>query len=298
MKWIKRGLIVVAVLVVLAAGALFAGVQLADQKMNRRLSVPAYALTLPTDAASLERGKYLFSSRGCAECHGANGAGHVFIDSGGLRAKAPNISTGAGSVTKSYSVADWERTIRHGIKPDGRPVFIMPSEDYNRLTDTDVAALVAYASQLPPAEGSAAEFTLPLPVRVLYGFGAIPDAAARIDHALAPSKPVPTGVTVEHGAYVANMCIGCHGAGLSGGKIPGGPPDWPAAANLTPGEGSVMGRYADVKAFAAMFKTGQRPDGAKVQVMPFETLREMNDVDVQALHLFLKSLPAKAAGNR
>jgi mono/diheme cytochrome c family protein len=298
MKWIKRGLIAVVVLAVLAAGALFAGVQLADQKMNRRLNVPAYALTLPTDTASLERGKYLFSSRGCAECHGANGAGRVFIDSGGLRAKAPNINTGAGSVTKSYSVGDWERAIRHGIKPDGRPVFIMPSEDYNRLTDADVAALVAYASHLPPTEGGGAEFTLPLPVRVLYGFGAIPDAAARIDHAMAPSKPVPTGVTVEHGAYVANMCIGCHGPGLSGGKIPGGPPDWPAAANLTPGEGSVMGRYADGKTFAAMLKSGQRPDGAKVPVMPFETLRELSDIDVQALHLFLKSLPARAAGNR
>jgi cytochrome c553 len=115
---------------------------------------------------------------------------------------------------------------------------------------------------------------------------------------MAPSKPVPTGVTVEHGAYVANMCIGCHGPGLSGGKIPGGPPDWPAAANLTPGEGSVMGRYADGKTFAAMLKSGQRPDGAKVQVMPFETLRELSDIDVQALHLFLKSLPARAAGNR
>ena len=95
MKWIKRGLITVVVLAVLAGCAVFAGVQLAKRKMDRRLSVPAYALALPTDTTALERGKYLFSSRGCADCHGANGAGRVFINDGGLMAKAPNISTGA-----------------------------------------------------------------------------------------------------------------------------------------------------------------------------------------------------------
>ena len=298
-RWIKRGLIVLVVLALLAGAVLFTGLQLEQGKKERRVAVPAYALAQPDDAASLERGKYLFSSRGCAECHGANGAGRVFINDGkGVMAKAPNISRGPGSVTTSYSVADWERTIRHGVKPDGRPVFIMPSEDYNRLTDPDVAALVAYARRLPPAEGSGAQFAFPLPVRALYGFGAIHDAAEKIDHTLAPAKPVASGVTVEHGAYVANMCIGCHGTGLSGGKIPGGPPDWPVAANLTPGEGSVMGQYADANAFATMFKTGQRSDGVKVRVMPFESLRELSDVDVQALHVFLKSLPARAAGSR
>ncbi len=64
-------------------------------------------------------------------------------------------------------------------------------------------------------------------------------------------------MTIDHGAYVANMCLGCHGAKLNGGKIPGGPPDWPPAANLTPGEGSVMTRYADADTFARLFQVGQ-----------------------------------------
>ncbi len=278
---------------------LFAGVQLAEHKMNRHVSVPSYALNLASDAASLARGRYLFASRGCAECHGTDGAGRTFIDDGkGTIAKAPNISPGAGSVVTAYTAADWERTVRHGVKPDGRPVFIMPSEDYNRLNDDDTAALLAYARSLPPAAGSGARFEFPAPVRALYGFGAIHDAAEKIDHALPPAKPVTSGVTLEYGAYVANMCQGCHGPGLSGGKIPGGPPDWPPAANLTPGEASVMGRYADVAAFAAMFKSGKRADGTAVRVMPFATLRELSDSDVQALYLYLKSLAPRAAGNR
>ena len=68
-------------------------------------------------------------------------------------------------------------------------------------------------------------------------------AGGKIDHSLPPSQPVAAALSVEHGKYVAAMCIGCHGATLSGGKIPGGPPDWPAAANITPGDKSVMPAY-------------------------------------------------------
>jgi hypothetical protein len=103
-------------------------------------------------------------------------------------------------------------------------------------------------------------------------------------------------VNLQHGAYVANMCLGCHGEKLAGGKVPGGPPDWPAAANLTSAANSGMAAYADPDAFLKMFRTGVRPDGTKIQVMPFESLREMNDTDVRALHLYLKSLPPRPQG--
>jgi hypothetical protein len=68
---------------------------------------------------------------------------------------------------------------------------------------------------------------------------------------------------VQHGAYVANMCLGCHNAHLTGGRIPGGPPDWPPAANLTPVANSGMRAYAQPEAFMKMFKTGLRADGAR-----------------------------------
>jgi mono/diheme cytochrome c family protein len=110
---------------------------------------------------------------------------------------------------------------------------------------------------------------------------------------------MPDAPTAAHGAYVVNTCIGCHGANLSGGKVPGAPPDWPAAANLTPGEGSAMPRYADAESFKAMLRSGKRPDGSAVSpVMPFGALKELNDVDAQALYLHLKALSPKAFGNR
>ena len=116
---------------------------------------------------------------------------------------------------------------------------------------------------------------LPLPVKVTAASVAflIPLKRSTIARR---HLPVAAAVTVEHGAYVAAMCIGCHGAGLSGGKIPGGPPDWPAAANITPGDKSGMLAYKDAAAFASMIKTGIVADGSTIKVMPFESLRELN----------------------
>ena len=157
---------------------------------------------------------------------------------------------------------------------------------------------MAYVRSLPPVSGSAAVVELPLPMKVMYGYGAIEDAAQKIDHSLPPPRPVAAGVNAGHGAYVANMCIGCHGPGLSGGKIPGTPPDWAPAANLTPGECSVLARYPDADAFVAMLRSGKQPDGTSVSVMPFASLRELDDVDAKAVYAYLKTVPARPFGQR
>lgn len=296
-RWIRWTGTAVASLLLLAAAAVAGGKVLAERKRLRQVDVAVAPVAYANDAQSLERGRYLFQSRGCTECHGTSGGGRDFVNDGkGMRLAGPNITSGG--VTALYQPADWVRSIRHGVNPQGRPLMVMPSEDYNRLTDVDLAALVSYLRRLPPQQGGAAVVELPLPVLALYGYGVIEDAAERIDHRRPPEQPVAEGANVQHGAYVANMCIGCHGEHLSGGKIPGGPPEWPAAANLTPGQDSAMGRYPDAASFATMLRSGKRPDGSAIQVMPFGSLAQINDVDAQALHAYLKSVPARASGTR
>jgi len=299
-KWIKRGGLVALGAVGLAVAALLIGAGLGERKMQRHIDVKLSAVGYRSDAASIERGRYLFKSRNCAECHGADGAGKDVINDGkGLRIHAPDITPAAGSPVARYSALDWTRTIRHGVKPDGRPAIVMPSEDYARLTDDDVAAIVGYVRQLPSGAGGTAVIEFPLLVRALYAAGLVMDAAERIDHALPPARPVPEAVTAEHGAYVANTCIGCHGERLSGGKIPGSPPDWPPASNLTPGDGSALARYPSAESFIAMFRSGRRPDGSAVSpVMPFGGLKEMSETDVRALYLHLKGVPPRPSGQR
>ena len=274
-KTLKYAAIAVAVVALIAvtSGARGGLARRAQAQPHHR--APGRPVPFVSDETSIRRGKYLYESRGCMECHGANGAGRELVnDDAGMYIRSPNISPGPGSVVKGYTETDWVRTIRHGVSPQKHPMTMMPSRDYSRMTDADFAALVAYVRSLPPVAGEAAVIRQPLMVQALYAVGAIKDDVELIDHALPPPTPVAETVSVEHGRYVAYMCIGCHGDGFSGGPIPGAPPDWPPAANLTPGSGSAMSSYDSSGKFLAMMRTGKRPDGHAVSpVMPFETLR-------------------------
>src|SRR5688572_11907977 len=102
-RWIKYGVIGIAALAVLAGAALALGSVMADRKMQRRIEVAGLPVALKSDATSIERGRYLFASRGCVDCHGANGGGRTFHDDGkGFVIAGPNISPGPGSVTAAY----------------------------------------------------------------------------------------------------------------------------------------------------------------------------------------------------
>lgn len=298
-KWVKRTSFLLVGLALLGVVTAVVGKAIGERKMARVVAFPLPPLSVPADASRIEQGRYLYNTRGCAECHGINGAGKVVVRDGGMYVVAPNITGGENSVTRAYKLDDWVRVVRHGVKPNGNPVQMMPSEDYNRLTDEDMAALVSFLQQMPAMAGERARIDVPMPVKVLYGFGVIEDAAEKIDHLKQPPQPVPADVTVEYGAYVANTCIGCHGPQLSGGKIPGGAPTWPAAANLTPGKGSAMTRYATPELFITMLRSGRRPDGTAISsVMPFGSLGKMNETELRALYAYIKSVPAREAGQR
>lgn len=289
-KTLRITIIFLSVLL-LAALAAAAGLLLNSQRLfNRQVTVLAAPVPYATGAVSMARGEYLFKSRDCAACHGAGGEGQLHIDDPiGLKVRSANLTRGAGSAVLDYDEAAWVRAIRHGVKRDGRPLFVMPSEGYNRLTDSDLADLVAYVRSLPPRDSAPASFQLPLVVRLLHGAGQIPDAAAKIDHRLPPQKTVATADAVELGRYVAQTCMGCHGAQLKGGPIPGTPPSWPAAADLSGGSNGAMRRYADVQAFSTLLRSGTRPDGGRVAAeMP--TNPHLNDQDLNALFVFLQSL--------
>jgi mono/diheme cytochrome c family protein len=300
-KPIKIALVSLTTLVVLVAAAAGVVSKLSDRKLHRVVQLPPIQATLPSADGHLEHGEYLFKTRGCMDCHGADGAGSVVIDDkqSGLFVRAPNITSGGASPTRSYTDTDWVRTLRHGVKPSGQPLLIMPSEDYARMTDVDVGAIVAYVRSLPPANAGAAEIReFPLPIKAAYLFGAIKDAAEKIDHTAPPTQEVGDTV-LARGQYVAQGCTGCHGQHFSGGKIPGTPPSWPPAANLTSAPDSAMAHYTTAEQFKSMLRMGKRPDGSAVStVMPFKALAYMNDSEVDALFAFLKTLEPRPFGGR
>src|SRR5450432_1857034 len=163
-SWIRRGVWTLAIVIGGVAVAFLVLVGLGTRKIDRHIDLAVAPVPARSDAAGVERGRYLFMSRGCGECHGANGAGRVMLDKDGMFVRSANITPQPGSAVDGYTPVDWVRTIRHGVKRDRRPVMIMPSEDYNRLVDGDVAALIAFTSRLAPVAGPASEVRLPLPV--------------------------------------------------------------------------------------------------------------------------------------
>jgi len=287
--------VVLGGLAVLAAAAFAGAVWLGQRKLDRIVEVKVVPVPFAKGAAALKLGRYLFESRGCAECHAADGHGLAFIDApNGMFVKSPDITTGAGGVVRDYTEGDWVRAIRHGVSPAGHALVAMPSGDYIAMSDGDFAALVAYVRNLPPVGGSGAEIRLPLHVKALYGVGMIRDAAEAIDHRRRPAPDMAPAGTAAYGDYLAQMCTGCHGADLAGGPIPGAPPEWPPAARLVPGPGYVMGRYDTLEKFTAMMRAGKRPDGTPVSaVMPFATLRNLDETDLAALYASLTTPPSE-----
>src|SRR5262245_30259752 len=76
-----------------------------------------------TGSPAPERGKHLLESRyGCRECHSRDFSGGVMIDDLAIgRLLGPNLTGGAGGRTAGFRPADWDRIVRHGVKPGGTP---------------------------------------------------------------------------------------------------------------------------------------------------------------------------------
>ena len=67
-RWTKWTASLVGVAVVLVAGVAVVGSQMADSKIQRQIRVSVQPVAIPATAQALERGAYLYNSRGCADC--------------------------------------------------------------------------------------------------------------------------------------------------------------------------------------------------------------------------------------
>jgi mono/diheme cytochrome c family protein len=296
-KWIGIPVGALLGLLVVALGVVYG---VTEARMRKSYAVEPQAIRIPTDAESIAMGKHMLTIRGCHDCHGDNYAGQVFIDDAPGRLIASNLTRGQGGVGSRYTDTDWVRAIRHGIGPNGRSLLFMPSYEYYPISDEDLGKMIAYLKSVPPVDN-------PLPTnavrplgRALMLAGELPLLAAEmIDHT-APRKPAPPpGATVEYGEYLAMGCVGCHGFGFSGGKIPGTPPDFPLAANITPDNATGIGSWTEADFFRAM-REGKRPDGSDINpFMPWATVTsQMTDDEIRAIWLYLRTVPSRPVGNR
>jgi cytochrome c553 len=292
--YLVAGLVAV---IAVAAVAIYFG---SNAKLKKTYVVNVQPVSMPDagDAAALARGKHLAVTRGCTECHAADLGGAKVIENGAMGAvHGPNLTRGQGGVPANWTDLDYVRAIRHGVAQDGRGLFLMPSTDYARFSDTDMGALIAYIKSMPPVNRPRGPVALGPVARGLTAAGKIKLAAEEIDHANVKPAVVTPGVTVEYGRYVAASCSGCHGANFSGGKIEVGPPDWPAAANLTPHADGRLAKWSEAD-FLKAVRTQKRPDGSAINPVMPAAFGAMDDVELKAIWVFFKTLPATATGVR
>ena len=246
---------------------------------------------------AVARGRHLVHDRlGCATCHGEDFGGSVPVDDlPVLRLAAPNI-TPAG-VVAGWSVADWDRIVRHGVLRGGRTAW-MPSADYAGLSDRELSDLVSYLETVPPVERPSGATEVGFVGKLLVAVGVIPLVAEIIDHEAAPpAEEPPYGPTAAYGAHLGQTCAGCHGQGLSGGPIPGAPPEWKEASNLTPAPDGLAG-WTEAQ-FLSFLADGERPDGTRVDPsMPLALTRGLDPTEGRALWAWLRSVPARPRGGR
>lgn len=254
----------------------------------------AVALAVSRDAQQIDRGRHLVMTRGCTDCHGDDLAGKKMVDEQPMgRLYGANLT-----LAGAHSSSDLERAIRQGLRTDGRSLVLMPTLDYAGLSDSDTAALVAYLQSLSPkgeAVPPAAPGVLP---RVLWMFGKFPLLSHEEIEGRSIVRPeLEPAVTAEYGAYVAQVCQGCHNPSFTGGPMAGAPPEAPQPANLTPHVSGLAG-WSEAGFITAM-RTGMRPDGRALDTfMPWQTFSRMSDVELRATWQFLSTLPPKAKGQR
>ncbi|MGZ3788399.1 MAG: c-type cytochrome [Bacteriovorax sp.] len=284
------------------------------------LSSACYA-ALPTDQR-LERGKYIFNSSGCMNCHSPDRnqpltGGKKMVSSFGTF-YTPNISS-----DKNFGIGSWTdeqflTAVKRGISPSGEyyyPSFSFAS--YSKLTDEDVLAMRAYMNTLPPFQNQNRPHELKFPFnqrKILLAWRAL---NFRKDHVSIPQETVfkYQGTFRPHkdktkewnnGAYLVEAslhCTECHTprnklGGLEENKwMAGGivqDEDEPAA-NITSDKETGLGKWGrdDWKTFLT---DGSKPDGDEVSGEMYRIIKygtsKLSASDLDDVITYLQDLKA------
>ena len=237
---------------------------------------------------AVARGKHLLESRyGCFDCHGRDLGGGTMIDAPPVgQFFGVNLTSGKGGVVAKYTVADWDRIVRHGVKPDGKGT-VMPSVDFLSMSDQELSDIISYVRAQPPVDREMARPEYGPVGLMLMAKGDINITAELADHQKAHERlPPQSSDTKVFGKHLAQVCVGCHGRELKGGPIAGGDPSWPPAADISR---SALANWT-LEDFKRSLVEGKRRDGQALKVpMSFITAygSKLTDQELQAMWTFL-----------
>jgi mono/diheme cytochrome c family protein len=270
---------------------------------------------LGADATSeVERGRELVTLADCKACHTRRGeapfAGDRPIPTPFGTFYSPNITSDAETGIGNWSEDNFWRALHNGRAPDGRALYpAFPYTNYTRISRRDANAMFAYLKTIPPVRAVARKHELDFP----YSSRVLLRAWQRLYfkpgvQAADPQKSAEW----NRGAYLVEglgHCDACHesrnsfGAlvaqnSFSGGRIYG----WYAPALDTPLESGLQDwNEADIVSLLQAGRTAQVSGtgnhasamGPMAEVV-FESLQHAAPDEMQAMAVYLKSLPRRA----
>lgn len=273
LRWAGYGIATIAVLILIGMLAVWV---ISSQKIHASIEPRGETLATPTPAqvADAERqGRIL----GCFSCHGEGLRGKKMFDQPGVGTVwAPNLTLVAAKANDQQLA----RAIRQGIGVDGRSLFIMPSENFQNLSDQQVAAIIAMVRSLPRGGASSPATEYGPLGRLGIAMGKFESAPALVA-AFATREPIRLGEKYEAGRRLASLyCSGCHNADLTGKPI--GP------SEVSP-DLAIVGAY-DPAAFQKLLRTGVPAGGQKLGMMGATAksdLSHLNDAEIDQLYAYL-----------
>ena len=272
-RWLGYGVGAIAVLVVAAVVLIWA---LSERALAERVEPAESRLAAPTPA-QLADGERQLTILGCVSCHGPNLQGKKFVDLPGIATiHAPNIAR----LAPTMSDARLDHAIRQGIGHDGRALFIMPSQQYQFLTDQEVAALIGAIRRLPAVGSEQPPIKLGPKGRVGVALGKFPNIPSRIAAYRSNALPDLGSATATGRHLVQTRCSDCHGADLKGQELEPGT----VSADL-----SIVGAY-DSEQFRTLLRTGVAPGNKKLGLMGSVARNDfshMTDEEIDAVHGYL-----------
>ncbi|MBL7944172.1 MAG: c-type cytochrome [Flavobacteriales bacterium] len=290
LKWIGIVLGSLIGLILLAGTSLYF---VGRASLTKVYDIPPSGIVLPTDEASLERGKHIVETA-CTGCHGTDLGGiRPFFDMDGIAAMdSVNLTSGEGGIGNTYTDEDYVRAIRHGVSPDGTPNYMPTVPYFQYMSDEDLGAVVAYIRSVPSVDRITSSFHAEPLGYILFAAGAFGEMPAEVVlHQNNVTAPEP-GITVEYGEYRLRIsaCQDCHGMELAGGPYPD-PSVTYTVPNLTPG--GNLNTWTEEQ-FIQTIRTQMTPDGRGLNpsLMPFEEVNRLSDDELKAIWLYLRSLPS------
>lgn len=276
-------------------------------------ALPAHRNTGAVDATTqlIHKGEYLARAGDCVACHTAPG-GREFAGGRAMPTPfgnlyVPNITPDDKTGIGRYTPDEFYRMLHTGIARDGTLLYpAMPFASYTKVTREDSDAIYAYLMSVPPVHQPNRPHALRFPYNqreLLVGWRTLYFRQGEYQPDARQSAQWNRGAYLVQGLGHCAMChtqVNALGGtvesrAFEGGMIPN--QNW-YAPSLTSNQEAGLGHWSvqDIKDLLQTGVSRRSTVYGPMAEVTYNSLQYLSDEDIEAMAVYLKSLPEKDSG--